>query len=711
MLGQVVGSRYRIFKHLGGGSFGQTYLAEDAYIPEDNLCVVKQLKPQFTDPLTLQVARRLFESEAKTLHKLGNHGQIPRLLAHFEEKQDFYLVQEFIEGHDLSRELLLGKRWSEVDAIKLVWDILEVLSFVHQHQVIHRDLKPSNIRRRQRDGKLVLIDFGAVKQISTQVVTSQGKTMLTVAVGTMGYAPNELLSGKPRLCSDIYAVGMMGIQALTGMYPAELRDDPTTGELVWRDGINVSPEFSQILDGMVCYDFRQRYQTTQEVMRALEPLMASTESQRVAPPLVTQPPEIMTVPTAPVSLSGLPLPPTEVNLQLPTLPEPDSAAVPVAAASSVPETEVVSVDPASAQSSPDPVVTSSSAPTVPVTAPPSVPPGMQVEGMLGASVRAASSSSPPTVPLTEPPSPPVQVPPTVASPPSEGTVVQSPHFPWKFLGVGAGVAAAIATTVVGLNYYNQSQRQFALGQITSLKMEGNHEECVRTAMALSGDAQAQQLLGECQLARAQALAASNRLKDAILAANEIAEGHSAHEESQNLVGEWSERILELAAEQYQGGKLENAVAMAGAIPETSSIYEQAQAQIVSWNQEWEADEGLLKTAQEAVDQGEWQAAIAETEKIANEYWKQQAAPLIEKANTEISAAEQRAAERRAAEQRAAEQRAAEQRAAEQRQSQPRQRQTSQRRSQTQRQRPATQPQPQPQAPTFTDPDCPSGVCL
>jgi serine/threonine protein kinase, bacterial len=708
MLGQVVGSRYRIFKHLGGGSFGQTYLAEDAYIPEDNLCVVKQLKPQFTDPLTLQVARRLFESEARTLHKLGSHGQIPRLLAHFEENQDFYLVQEFIEGHDLSRELLLGKRWSEADAIKLVWEILEVLSFVHQHQVIHRDLKPSNIRRRQRDGKLVLIDFGAVKQISTQVVTSQGKTMLTVAVGTMGYAPNELLSGKPRLCSDIYAVGMMGIQALTGMYPTELRDDPTTGELVWKDGINVSPEFSQILDSMVCYDFRQRYQTTQEVMKVLEPLMVAIPShQSVSLPV--QPTEVTAAPVVPSTPpSGNPLPPTEVNPQQPTLPEPDSAAVPVAAGSSVPETEVVSVDPAFTQPSPDiPVVTSSSAPTVPVTAPPSVPPGIQAVE-LG---QAASPSSPPTVPLTEPPSdPPVQVPPTVASPLSEGTVVQARRFRWRFVGVGAGVAAAIATTVVGLNYYSQSQRQFALSQITSLKMEGNHEECVRSAMALSGDAQAQQLLGECQLAQAQTLAEGNRLKDAILTASEIAEAHSAHEESQRLIGEWSERILELAAEQYQGGKLENAVAMAGAIPETSSVYEQAQAQIISWNQEWETDEGLLKTAQEAVDRGEWQAAIAETEKITNDHWKQQAAPIVEKANTEI-AAEQRAAEQRAAEQRAAEQRAAEQRAAEQQQSQPRQRQTRQRQSQPQRQRPAAQPQPQPQAPTFTDPDCPSGVCL
>ncbi|NJO74044.1 MAG: protein kinase [Leptolyngbyaceae cyanobacterium RM1_406_9] len=614
MLGQVIGSRYRIFKHLGGGSFGQTYLAEDAYIPEDNLCVVKQLKPQFTDPLTLQVARRLFESEARTLHKLGSHGQIPRLLAHFEENQDFYLVQEFIEGHDLSRELLLGKQWSEADAIRLVWEILEVLSFVHQHQVIHRDLKPSNIRRRQRDNQLVLIDFGAVKQISTQVVTSQGKTMLTVAVGTMGYAPNELLSGKPRLCSDIYAVGMMGIQALTGLYPTELRDDPATGELVWKDGVNVSPELGEILDGMVCYDFRQRYQTTQDVMQALEPLMAGTPSHQVAFPPVTQPPEAAPL-TAPASTpSGNPLPPTEVSPQLPTMAESDSAAVPVAAIGSVPATEVTPVEPDSAQPSSVAVsaATSSSAPTVPVTAPPSAPPVTQpvtqVETIsTEASQGEVSPSSPPTVPLTEPPSASAHVPPTVASVVSEGTVVQSPRGRWKLLRMGVGVAAAIATAFVGMNYYSQSQRQFALGQIASLKMAGNHEECVRSAMALAGDAEAQQLLGDCQLAQAQALAANNQLKDAILAVSEIAENHSAYEESQRLVGEWSEQILQLAADQYQGGKLENAIAMANAIPENSSVYEQAQAQIASWNQAWGTDEGLVKSAQEAIDRGEWQA--------------------------------------------------------------------------------------------------------
>ena len=125
---------------------------------------MKQLKPQATDPLTLETAGRLFDREAETLEKLGNHDRIPRLLAHFEEKQEFYLVQELIEGYDLSKDLLPDKQFGEDEVVQLLRDILEVLEFVQEQGVIHRDLKPQNMMRRQ-DGKIVLIDFGAVKQI------------------------------------------------------------------------------------------------------------------------------------------------------------------------------------------------------------------------------------------------------------------------------------------------------------------------------------------------------------------------------------------------------------------------------------------------------------------------------------------------------------------------------------------------------------------
>src|ERR671933_63504 len=167
MLGKTLSGRYKIVKHLGGGGFGQTYIAEDLQLPGNPLCVVKQLKPKATEQLALQIARRLFDREAQVLYQLGNHDQIPRLLAHFEEEQEFYLVQEFIEGHELRQEMPIGVHLSETQVIAILQDILKVLEFVHQQDVIHRDIKPSNLIRRKRDGKIFLIDFGAVKQLST----------------------------------------------------------------------------------------------------------------------------------------------------------------------------------------------------------------------------------------------------------------------------------------------------------------------------------------------------------------------------------------------------------------------------------------------------------------------------------------------------------------------------------------------------------------
>ena len=271
MLGKMLGGRYRIIQHLGEGAFGVTFVAEDMQRPGNPQCVVKQFQPKNPDPHTLREARRLFDNEAKMLERLGTHDQIPRLLAHLEENEEFYLVQEFIEGHDLSQEVILGQKLSEVVVIKLLQDILEVLAFVHQHQIIHRDIKPSNIRRR-KDGKIVLIDFGAVKQISTQVVNAQGQTSFTVAIGTLGYMPSEQGSCNPQLSSDVYAVGMIGIQALTGIFPSYLQKDSRTGEIIWRHQAQVSQESADILDKMVRYDFRQRYHSATDALQALNAL-------------------------------------------------------------------------------------------------------------------------------------------------------------------------------------------------------------------------------------------------------------------------------------------------------------------------------------------------------------------------------------------------------------------------------------------------------
>lgn len=273
-LEKPLGGRYNVISQLGAGGFGRTFLAEDLHLPGYPRCVIKQLKPQTHDPETLAMARRLFDTEAQVLYQLGNHDQIPRLLAHFEENQEFYLAQELIEGEPLTKELTSGQPWTESQVIDLLQDILQVLTFVHEQQVIHRDLKPPNLLRRHGDSRIVLIDFGAVKQVSSQVVNPEtGETDLTISIGTKGYMPNEQLAGTPRFSSDVYAVGMVGIQALIGLHPKRLSEDIKTGEIMWREHApHVSLELADILDQMVRYDFRDRYETAVDALKALQSL-------------------------------------------------------------------------------------------------------------------------------------------------------------------------------------------------------------------------------------------------------------------------------------------------------------------------------------------------------------------------------------------------------------------------------------------------------
>ena len=284
---KLLGGRYKIINQLGAGGFGQTFLAQDLHLPGHPQCVVKQLKPQVSDAKSLQTARRLFDIEAKVLYQLGNHDQIPRLLAHFEDNQEFYLAQELIEGELLTKELRGGEPWPEDRVIALLQDILHVLAFVHQQNVIHRDIKPSNLIRRRQDGRIVLIDFGAVKEASTPLGLPKSGHTKTISIGTQGYTPKEQLGGNPRFSSDIYAVGVIGIQALTGIHPRRLSEDPETGEINWREQARqVSSGLAAFLDQMVRYDFRVRYPTATQALEALRSLpTAHRESVPLPQPL------------------------------------------------------------------------------------------------------------------------------------------------------------------------------------------------------------------------------------------------------------------------------------------------------------------------------------------------------------------------------------------------------------------------------------------
>ncbi len=312
MIGKVLDGRYRIVRQLGTGGFAKTYLAQDTRIPHEPFCVVKHLHPQTDDAEQLKIATRLFNSEAEGLAKLGTHPQIPQLLAYFCQEGEFYLVEEFVEGNPLSVEM--QKIWRSDAVHALLIDVLKILDFIHQNGVIHRDVKPDNLIRRYSDGKLVLIDFGAIKAISQTVITTSGYASATVAVGTVGYMAPEQAQGKPRPSSDIYSLGMIAIQALTGRQPRDLQEDVKTGEVAWQHLVEEDTPLIPIIQKMTRYLFRDRYDSALSVLSALQPTLPTVITPQVLSPATevlnqpvqtpTQPPT--SPPTVPQNFTAQP---------------------------------------------------------------------------------------------------------------------------------------------------------------------------------------------------------------------------------------------------------------------------------------------------------------------------------------------------------------------------------------------------------------------
>jgi serine/threonine protein kinase len=256
-------NRYRIIRPLGSGGFGKTFLAED----EDKLnehCVVKQLAPKVSSSSALLKSMQLFEDEARQLQQLGkNHPQIPTLHAYFNQDNSLYLVQEFIEGKTLTQELNEQGCFSEDKIWNILKELLPVLKFIHDNQVIHRDIKPDNIIRRDSDGQLVLIDFGASKLV-TNTKGQQG-----TQIGTHGYSPLEQMkSGEAYPASDLFSLGATCFYLLTGINPFELYvNSGYSWVTTWSKyrKIQISQKLYQVINKLLQTDIQNRYQSADEV--------------------------------------------------------------------------------------------------------------------------------------------------------------------------------------------------------------------------------------------------------------------------------------------------------------------------------------------------------------------------------------------------------------------------------------------------------------
>ena len=305
--------RYRVIRAIGQGGFGKTYLALD----RDRLnarCVIKQFSPQVKGTKSLDKAVQLFQQEAERLNELGEHPQIPTLLAYFEHEQRLYLVQQFVEGQTLLQETIQHGHFGERRIREVLVGLLPLLKFVHDHHVIHRDITPSNVIRRASDHKLVLIDFGVAKLLSAETTGQPG-----TRIGTEGYAPMEQLrGGKAYPASDIYSLATTCIFLMTHVKPDDLYD-PMEGRWLWRDrlhqqGNSISNAIAQILDKMLKDLVSERYPSADAVMRDLRsalsrpsagsPTTASSNSSQTPPtssPLTSSPSSSQPRSTPPIS--------------------------------------------------------------------------------------------------------------------------------------------------------------------------------------------------------------------------------------------------------------------------------------------------------------------------------------------------------------------------------------------------------------------------
>lgn len=285
-------NRFRVMGVLSDeGGFGRTYLSEDIDKLNER-CVIKQLAPKFQGSWAQKKAMELFQAEAKRLQELGEHPQIPTLLAYFEQDNCLYLVQQFIDGQNLLNELQLRKGYNYQEIEQILLDLLPILKFIHERGVIHRDIKPENIVRCKNDGRLSLIDFGSSKQLTA----IQNK--IGTSIGSHGYSPIEQIrDGKAYPASDLFGLGATCFHLLTGISPFQLWMEYGYGWVAdWRQYLRspISNQLEHILDKLLKKEIQQRYQSADAVIQDLTKnqllrLPGANKTSRVKPP-PTQPP-------------------------------------------------------------------------------------------------------------------------------------------------------------------------------------------------------------------------------------------------------------------------------------------------------------------------------------------------------------------------------------------------------------------------------------
>jgi serine/threonine-protein kinase len=553
-----------------------------------------------TRQIVLDTSRRLFEREAQTLYKLGKHPQIPELLAHFEWENEFYLAQEYVEGVVLNHEIKAGRKHDEAFVRWLLNQVLGILQFVHSNNVIHRDIKPSNLIKRKSDGNIVLIDFGAVKEVSIASVTTGEHTSSTVAVGSPGYMPDEQANGRPKFSSDIFALGVMGVQALTGVPPQQLPEDPRTGQIIWQNLCpSVDKDLAEVLNQMIRPHFSQRFTSAEEVLSALG---HRHTSQRLT---VIHDDEASGVITTFNSLGG----------------KPKSAGSPEA-------TKFLGAEQQPSDAT------------------------EQLSEHLSV-LRALGVEEDYTATLNVNPAPNVTI-------PAKGTT-QAVTLPADFkkrssLPLLLTLCLGLAGGYGGWRYWQGYQLEQRIAQesknLSALLTQGKLKECVDQASSyeieVGSNEALQSTANQCRkrlkendakrkLDKAKQLAKQKKFVEAIAESKGIEAQTLVYTESQTLSNTWADQIIKKATTDYQEqGKLKEATNALKQIPSTLPNGKRAVDLVTQWEKEWKSNEKVKQDADKAVKEGRWQSVLTLADKASTPYWKKQLQPLKDRANVALT---------------------------------------------------------------------------
>jgi serine/threonine protein kinase, bacterial len=250
---------YQVIRVLGQGGMGTTYQVWQG----GQVQVLKEMNAEMADNLK---AKELFEREAQILKQL-KHSGIPKFEQYFVHDRRPYLVMEMVNGRDLERWVKAKGVVALRDAIAWMLQLCGILNYLHTQSppVIHRDIKPSNLLIRHSDRALVLIDFGAVKEMDTPSSTR---------IGAPSYCPTEQLHGRAVVQSDLYAIAPTLIFLLTGKDPSIYLQDRGFGMRFYCDRIPQFPaKLVEILIRLSAPMPTDRYQSAIEVTEALQSLV------------------------------------------------------------------------------------------------------------------------------------------------------------------------------------------------------------------------------------------------------------------------------------------------------------------------------------------------------------------------------------------------------------------------------------------------------